>query len=239
MEKVSVAIIAKDASQTLDRCLQSLKKITDDIVVVVDSTTSDDTHKIAKNHAARVYTRSLKDFSDQRNYALSQCHNSWVLSIDTDEWLSEGLASEIQSLDLENTEYVAFFLKRLNYIFQKPIYHTNWGPEDDKNIRLFNKTHSSWQGVVHEHISTNGRVGVLKNLLYHDAYISVEQFLDKTNKYTSFETPSANPLFPVWKFVRHYFVFAGFKDGWHGLFLSYLMAIYGLEINIKTWLKKK
>lgn len=239
MEKISVAIIAKNASSTLDRCLLSVQKISDDIHVVVDSSTTDDTEKIAKKYRGHVYSRPLKNFSDQRNYASSLCKYSWILSIDTDEWVSTELVSEILSCDLGQKEFTAYSVKRLNYIFGKPIYHTNWSPEDDKHIRLFNKDYAFWQGDVHEHIQTRGKVGSLQNLLHHEVYVSVEQFLDKTNKYTSFESSNSNPLLPMWKFIRHYFVFRGFLDGWHGLFLSYLMAIYGLEVNIKTWLKKK
>ncbi|MEK9200632.1 MAG: glycosyltransferase family 2 protein [Patescibacteria group bacterium] len=239
MSKISVAIIAKNEATTISKCLTSLAGLADDIVVVIDQSTTDTTKKICEQAGVRVFVRKFDDFSAQRNFASDQCQNDWILSIDADEWLSDELRSEIKALDTDSQKYSAYYIKRLNYIFGKAIRHSNWSPNDDKNIRFFRRSSGSWQGAVHEHIQTKGIVGELRHLLCHNAFVSVEQFLSKTNHYTSLESPNSNPLFPVWKFFRHYFLYLGFLDGWHGLFISYLMAIYGLEVNIKTCLSKK
>lgn len=220
MEFISVAIIATDKSVILPQCLESAEKISDDVVIVTNS------------------DHEFLNFADQKNYAASKCKHDWVLSLDADEYLSPELIAEIKNLDFSKA---AYSIPRLNYIFGRPIFHTNWSPENDRHVWLFNKTKSHWEGQVHEHVIVYGSIGQLHHPKIHYNYQTVEQFMQKINQYTDFEAlnKNFNPIFmfiyPLWKFIRHYFVYLGFLDGWHGLFLSYLQAIYGLTVYIKSW----
>ena len=220
MESFSVAIIAADRSVILPQCLDTARKISDDIVIVTNTD-----HKFV-------------DFAHQKNYAISQTKYNWVLSLDADESLPPELITEISNLDFSKD---AYSMPRLNYIFGKPIYHADWSPENDRHVWLFDKTKCHWEGTVHEHVAVTGSVGHLKNPKIHLNYQSVEQFIQKLNLYTSFEAKNKtyNPtllfIYPFWKFIRHFIVFQGYLDGQHGFFLSYLQAIYGLTVYVKSW----
>lgn len=223
MTNLSVALIARDRAAILPQCLESAHKISDDVVIVTNAD-----HKFI-------------NYSDQKNYAAAKCKHDWILSLDDDESLSPELIEEINNLDFFCT---AYSMPRLNFIFGKPIYHSDWSPESDRHVWLFRKSKSVWVNAVHEQVKVNGPIGRLNRPKIHQNYQTVEQFLVKMNDYTSFEAQKRSFnwfllfAYPVWKFVRHYIVFSGFLDGWHGLFLSYLQAIYGLEVYVKAWQKK-
>lgn len=240
MNNISVAIIAKDAEHDLPRCLKSVDQLCQDVVVVVDETTKDNTEEVANNLGARVYRRKFDNFSAQKNYAVSLTKNGWVLALDADEAVTPNLCDEIRST-LVNTDCDGFILPRVNYIFGKEIKHTNWSSQSDAHVWLFRKSKAIWEGQVHEHVRVRGKLGKLKHPKIHWNYRTVDQFIAKLNLYTTLESQNKkfNPLmviiYPVWKFIRHYILFLGFLDGWHGLALSYLMAVYGLVIYVKAW----
>lgn len=239
---VSVAIVVYNAEKTLGACLQSVADLTDDIVVVVDSRTTDQTRAVAQRYTDRIFSRDFDNFAALKNYAVSLTKHDWVLSMDADERLSAGLVGEIGQA-ITQTAYAGFFIPRQNVIWGREMSHTNWSSRSDAHVWLFNKTASSWVGTVHEHVQVAGRLGRLSHPKIHHNYATVEQFLDKTNHYTTLEaairkfSPVLLVVHPLWKFIRHYVVYLGFLDGWHGLFASYLMAIYGLTVHVKAWQK--
>ena len=208
---ISVSIIAKDKSIILPSCIESARQVSDDVVIITNAD-----HKFV-------------NFADQKNFAASKCKYNWVLSLDSDEELSPQLIHELRTVNQER--YTAYKIPRLNIIFGKAMRHTNWEPPADTHIWLYDRTRGHWENPVHEEIVTPGPVGQLRGLKIHHSYHSVEEFMDKMNGYTSRETRSMNPFFD---FFRRYIWHLGFLDGWHGLFLSYLMAIY----HTVTWVKK-
>jgi glycosyltransferase involved in cell wall biosynthesis len=240
---LSITIIAKNASSTIRQCITSVLTLANDIVVVVDSESTDETLVIAASLGCKTHVRKLQNFADQKNYAASLTANDWILSLDADETVSDGLKSEIQTT-LKNPEFFAYSIPRTNIIFGKVISHTNWSPEDDRHVWLFNKHHFRWSGLVHEHVVGTSPVGKLTHPKIHANYTNVSQFLSKLNLYTSFESqlreyrPILFIIYPFWKFIRHFIIKMGFLDGWHGFYLSYLQALYGLVVVVKTWEKR-
>lgn len=208
--KISVAIISRNENEIQSQCLASAKQVSDDVVIVTNSS-----HKFI-------------NYSDQKNYTASKCKCDWVLSLDADEWLSNELIEEI--MNIKDWKYDGFLIKRKNIIFGKIMNHTNWEPEADKHIWLYNKKMAKWIGDVHEEVVVNGKIGELEHCKMHKNYTSVEQFFSKMNNYTSREGNAQNPIYD---FLRRYFWHKGFLDGWHGLFLSYLMFIYYLVVWVK------
>lgn len=227
---VSVAIIAKNAEKDILECLNSVKSITDDVVVVLDSKSIDKTEQIVKRWGAKIFKHEFKNYSQQKNLAASYCKRDWVFSIDADEKVSKKLATEILALN-DKTETAAFLIPRDNYIFGKRIKYSNWGRKDDTHIWLYKKSKGEWKNSVHEEVVVKGLVKKLTGGKIHNNYTSVTQFMDKLNDYTSREVKVQNPIYD---FGRRYFWHFGFLDGWHGLFLGYLMMIYHLVV----WVKK-
>lgn len=244
--QLSVCIIAKNAASTILECLNSVNSLSDDIVVVIDNSSIDNTLQIATDFGARVFSHDFINFADQKNFADSRAAHEWILSIDADESVSESLANHIWQA-IGNSNYSAYSIRRLNFIFGRPIHHTNWDPHG--LIRLFNKNKCRWEGDVHEEVKVTGKIGVLPGLIHHRNYSTVTQFMDKMNLYTSLEagkmyssgirfTFTGFLWYPMRDFIRRFVWHAGFLDGWHGLLLSYLMVIYHLSVWVKLWQKQ-
>ena len=91
---LSVAIITRDEAHRIARCLESVAFA--DQIVVLDSGSTDDTVAIARRLGAEVeVTPDWPGFGVQKNRALDRCRHRWVLSLDADEQVSDGLAAEI------------------------------------------------------------------------------------------------------------------------------------------------
>lgn len=232
---ISLVIIAKNSQNTIRKAIESCEAIVNETIVILDENSTDDTERILTDLKIKVIRHKFENFSNQKNFGCEKARNHWILSLDSDEYLSQELIDEIKQIELNKEKIVAYSFPRLNYFFGKKVLHSNWSPEDDRHIRLFEKSRCKWEGVVHEKIQTNGIVKKCKNYLIHTPYTSVEEFIEKMNIYTSAETKQTNPLID---FVRRYFIHSGFKDGILGLFLCYLMVIYHITVGVKLWLKK-
>lgn len=82
--KISVAVITFNEERNIERCLKSVISLADEIVVV-DSLSSDNTVAIAQANGAKVIHQKFLGYIEQKNFAIDQCANDWVLSLDADE----------------------------------------------------------------------------------------------------------------------------------------------------------
>ena len=81
---LTVAMMVKDESKNLDRCLSSVKDFADEIVVV-DTGSSDDSMKICKRYGAKLYEHPWENFSVHRNQSIGYSTMDWILIFDADE----------------------------------------------------------------------------------------------------------------------------------------------------------
>jgi glycosyltransferase involved in cell wall biosynthesis len=247
--KLSVAIITLNEEKHLPSCLKSVEGIADEIVVV-DSGSTDKTVDIARKYGAKVYTKDFDNYANQKNYALSKSTNNWVLSIDADETIEKELAGEIKNM-LENPTpgIVGYSIPRKNIIFGKYIKYSRWQPELDRHIWLWDKRYGKWSGKVHEEVMVNGEAGRMKYAKVHTQYEKVSEFMSMMNRYSQFDAESRVEqgisfsytqffVSPVYNFLVRYFYRLGILDGWRGFVLSYLMAVYHLQVWIKIWEKQ-
>ncbi len=96
--KLSACLIVKNEEQRLPKCLESLKAIADEIIVV-DTGSSDRTVMIAKKYQARVFHfKWCDDFSQARNYAIAKAKGKWILVIDADEVLEQNAIATLQEV---------------------------------------------------------------------------------------------------------------------------------------------
>jgi len=246
-EKLSVLIITLNEEKHLGKCLQSVKEIADE-VIVVDSGSTDKTVKIAKEFGARVFYRKFDNFANQKNYALSKAKFDWILSLDADEVISKELSQEIKE-ELKDPKFDAYTIPRKNIILGRFIRFTRWQPELDRHIWLWKRGRGRWKGLVHEEVLVEGSVGRLKNPKIHYQYETISEFLQMMDKYSEIEAEeklkngigfSYFRFFfdPIYNFLVRFFYRLGFLDGVYGFILSFLMAIYHLEVWIKVWEKE-
>ena len=245
--RLSVTIITLNEQENLVKCLESVKNIADE-VIIVDSGSTDKTVEIAKKFGAKVYFRKFDDYASQKNFALSKVMGDWILALDADEIVTNELKEEIQKL-IKTSELDAYSIPRKNYILGKFIKHTRWQPELDRHIWLWKKDKGGWVGKVHEEVVVNCKVGRIRNPKIHYQDKTIGEFIRKLNTYSEIEAEelidkgfkfSYFRLFldPIYEFFVRFFYRLGFLDGWRGFVLSYLMAIYRLITWIKVWQKE-
>jgi len=251
MSEISVIINTRNEEKNVVDVISSAKKIADEIVVV-DMKSSDNTVKLAKKEGVKVYSHEYKEYVEPaRNFAISKATKEWILIIDPDELLTPGLIKKFkQIVKKPNGDY--FRIPRKNIIFGKWIKHSRWWP--DYKIRFFKKGSVSWGDEIHSIPITQGvGVDLLEKeslAIIHNHYQSVEQYLERMNRYTSIQAKEkidAGYKF-IWKdligkpsseFLSRYFAGEGYKDGLHGLALSLLQAFSESVMYIKIWQEEK
>ncbi len=243
MIKISAAIITFNEEKNIKRCIDSLDFC--DEIIVVDSLSSDNTCKIAKELGAKVIDQKFLGHIDQKQLAVDYCSNNWVLSLDADEEVSEELKKTILSLLQNDFKYDAFSMNRISFHLGRWIKHGGWYP--DRKIRLFNKTKAKWGGYnPHDKVIVNGTVGYISGDLKHYVFTDLRQNIDANNSYSSI---MANDLYrngkkfsyiklflkPLGKFLETYIYKRGFLDGMPGFIIA-VGAAYSMFLKFsKLW----
>jgi glycosyltransferase involved in cell wall biosynthesis len=245
---LSACIIARDEEDRLGDCLASLAFC--DEVVVVDAHSTDRTREIAEAAGARVIEREWPGHVAQKEFAIRQARNDWVLCIDADERVSPPLEKEIVALrDLGFPERAGWRMPRLSCYLGRWIRHGTWYP--DHQLRLFDRRRGRWTGRdPHDRVELDGPAGRLRGDLLHHPYRSLEDHLATIDRYT---TGSAALLHeqgrrarvidlvvrPPWRFLRFYVLAGGWREGWRGLLMAYLAAHYVRLKYAKLWLLER
>lgn len=234
MSKISAVIITFNEERYIEGCIRSVTQVADEIVVV-DSLSTDKTPEICKSLGVKYIVHPFNGYRDQKNFALTQVSNNYVLSLDADEILSPRLEKSILAIK-QDFKYDGYLFRRLNKYSGRLIHHHNLFPE--RKIRLFNKEKAKWGGYnIHETVILNNPKSVkrLKGNLLHCQYASYEERIDKMNRYS---TLLANEYFkqgikvnakkllfnPVWRFFYSYFIRGEIIFGYDGYVMSKILA---------------
>ncbi len=239
---LSVIVITKNEAERLPRCLESVREIADEIIVL-DSGSTDATLEIARRYTEKVFVSpDWPGFGPQKNRALDYATGEWVLSLDADEWLTPELLMAIQTTLKAPTADV-YEIPRLSSFCGRPMRHSGWWP--DHVARLFRRGSARFSDdLVHERLVFTGAAGRLKTPLRHETYRTLDEMLIKLNRYS---TDGAENHFNhgkrgglgnaigrgLWAFVRTYVIRAGFLDGREG----FLLALANAETTYYRYLK--
>src|SRR5204863_6627784 len=143
----------------------------------------DDTAEIARNCGALVIEQAWMGFGPQKNFAVAQAANDWVLCLDADECVSPELARAIRSA-LQHARFGAYEMPRRNRFLGKWLGHGEGYP--DWNLRLFHRPYASWSNdQVHEAVLTTAEVGRLEGDLLRGSAEDVATYMTTQNRYTS------------------------------------------------------
>ncbi len=229
MTGLSVIVITKDEEAVIRRCLGSVAWA--DEIVVVDSGSSDRTLDICRELGAKVHvTEDWPGHGPQRNRAIDWSNGEWLLAMDADEWVSSELRAEIEAITRGLGGPIAYRIPRLSSYCGRYMRHGGWWP--DYVSRLFKRgTARFGGGLVHDHLVVDGPVGKLNEHLMHEAFIDLEEVLQKVNSYSTWgartladgghrsrlTTAVAHAL---WTFFKTYLFRAGFLDGREGFLLA-------------------
>ncbi len=246
MKKISAIIITFNEETNIRRCLDSVKDVVDEIVVV-DSFSTDQTEVICKEYGVRFIQRKFDGYRDQKNFANAQAEYDYVLSLDADEALNLELKKSILKVKEEGLSADAYVFNRLNFFCGKAIKHGGWYP--DKKIRLWNRTKGKWGGNnLHEIIDLEKDTSQssLSGDLLHYSFTSVGQHIRQIDKFSDmkaeldFEVGKKSNIFkilfhPLVKFFLLYFVKLGILDGYYGL----IIAINSAHFTFLRYVKLK
>jgi glycosyltransferase involved in cell wall biosynthesis len=220
---ISVAIITKNEEEQLPDCLKSVAFVDD--IVVVDSGSADRTVEIAGRFGCRVFQEDWKGYGPQKNSAVEKCRHEWVFLLDADERVPRETADSIATV-LADPSADAYSFRRKNYLHGRWLRHSGYWP--DRQIRLVNKSHGSFRGMIHEQWSTEGRIVDLDAHIDHYAFSGYSDMLQTLNDYSTVIAEEmhasgrrANALSPVYHgvgmFLKIYLIEMGFLDGLDGL----------------------
>lgn len=246
---ISAVIITFNEEANIRRCITSLMDVVDE-VVVVDSHSTDNTVMICKELNTRVILQPFLGYIEQKNFALSCAQHDYVLSLDADEALSEDLAQTIRALK-SDLSHSAYRFNRLNNYYGKWLRHGKWYP--DRKVRLWDKTKYQWAGTnPHDKVALpkNADVKLIRKDILHYAYPTVSAHVRQNQNFAMISARAAADkgrksnliihvfLDPLFMFVKRYFIFLGFLDGYYGFvacmnsaILNFTKYVYLREIN--------
>ncbi|KPK87042.1 MAG: hypothetical protein AMS27_03580 [Bacteroides sp. SM23_62_1] len=230
MPKISVVIITYNEEKNIGRCLESVKGIADDIVVV-DSYSTDNTEKICREFGAKFIQHPFVGHIEQKNWAISHARYPHILSLDADEILSERLKESILYVK-DHWEYDGYYFNRLTNYCGKWIRHSSWYPS--RKLRLWDSRKGKWGGRnPHDKfiLDRNTSKKFLRGNLLHYSYYSIYEHIQQINKFSDIVATSLYKegrrasrvniiVNPLWRLFRDYFIKLGFLDGFYGLVIS-------------------
>ena len=218
-----------------------------DELIIVDSFSTDKTCDIIKEFPhVKSYQRKFDDFSSQKNYAIEQASNDWIIFFDADEVITKSLKEEIIEKVSNETEEVAYWIYRTTIYMAKEIRYS--GLQNDKVIRLFRKEFCMYNGkLVHEEIEAKGKVGFLKNKMKHYSYAGIDTIIAKRNKYAQLQAETLYKkgkkpntfhflVKPAFRFFKHFVLKKGFLDGFQGFMISFIYSYTVFMRYVKLWL---
>lgn len=195
--KLSCTIIAKNEGDRIERTLQSVTGLVDEIVVV-DSGSEDDTVRIAERLGARVVHNDWVGYGPQKRFAEDQASHDWILNLDADEVLTPPLRDEIQAWRIGGEPAFSGYRFRQTTVYPgadrpRPFadYH-NYVRLYDRRVMRF---HDS---LVHDTVDAGGQtVGSFEGECWHWSWRSLEHLARKLDGYTSLQATEIRK--PAWQ----------------------------------------
>ena len=231
---LSISVITRNEAANLDRCLTSVAGLAVE-VVVMDSGSTDDTPEIAARHGARWLHQDWLGYRDQKQAALEQCTQPWVLALDADEEVSGAMRQDILTFfEKEAATHDGASFPRKVWFLGRWILHGDWYP--DRKLRLVRRDHAKWGGSIeHDKLEVPGRVKICMGDLHHFSFPTMARYVEKINifadEYLKRQlaagkswSPGATIFRPGWRFVRAYVLRRGFLDGFPGLWIAWSTA---------------
>ena len=227
--QLSVCIICHNEAQNIKRCLGSLKRVHE--IIVVDSMSTDRTVEIAQRYTDRIFQRPWPGYMEQKNFALHQASGDWILSLDADEAVSDALWDEIWAEVAKPDALDGYRMPRRSFYQGRWINHSGYYP--DRQLRLFRREKGRWVGGrVHERMAVGGRIGDFKQDLLHYPYGG--RISGQLKTVNDFSTLLAKDMYdrgkrfhlmllfsrPFFKFLEVYVLKQGFRDGLAGFIIA-------------------
>ncbi len=239
MAKISVVLATYNEEKNLPDCLDSVKNLADEIVIV-DGASSDSTIEIAKRYGAKIkVVKNLQNFHINKQKAIDMATRDWILQLDADERISGALVEEIK-LVVSDPKNNGYWIPRKNWFLGR--FLMKGGQYPDYTLRLYRRGKGRLpQKDVHEQAVVDGEVGYLNNPLIHLADPEFSRYFMRWQRYTALAATQMkaanikcyNPtiaikyllILPIWWFILTYVRHKGFMDSWQGFVFSLFSAL--------------
>lgn len=244
---ISAVIICRNEVRSIRACISALLGCVDEIVVI-DSGSSDGTLDVLRSMGIEPIFHSFEGYGKQKQYAISQAKNLWVLSVDADEILSEDLRNELVHLNVD-PEVSAYRVFRRFRFLGRTFLHGHGAT--DRPTRVFRTDRCRYDSAsVHESVIVEGRIGLLGGEMLHESYIDLAQYFEKFNRYTTLAAEDlvrsgrkrsvviSGMTIPFY-FLKHYVLWGHYRNGIHGFIWSILSSFYPFVKVAKAWALRK
>lgn len=223
MGKLSAVIITLNEAHSIEDCIRSVKFA--DEIIVLDSGSTDETVEICRRYTPHVFETDWPGFGAQKNRAIDKATGEWILNVDADERVSPELAVEIQAAT-QSARFNAYSAKFIASFLGRTLKHGDWSGAH--KVRLVRKGCGRFtESGVHEKLLVDGPVGQLDGAIIHHSMDSLEELLEKIDRYSSYGAAEKRKQgqksslgkalsHGSWTFFRSYFLRRGFLDGREG-----------------------
>lgn len=249
MQKISVVLAVFNEEKNLKSCLESVKNLAWEIIIV-DGGSTDKTIEIAKEFNAKIiHSDNPPVFHINKNKAIDASRGDWVLQLDADEVVTRKLAEEIKKVTTVKSEINGYWIPRRNFFLGR--FLTKGGQYPDYTLRLYRRGKGRLPAKdVHEQAEVSGKVAYLKNDLLHLRDKEFSDYIERFKRYTDLLSSQLkdkgvrinlisflsymviNPLFWFIKvFIRH----KGFVDGFSGFVFAFFSSLRFPVAYYKLW----
>ncbi|MBN8552407.1 MAG: glycosyltransferase family 2 protein [Caulobacterales bacterium] len=241
--RLSCCIIAFNEADRLTRCIEAIRGIADEIVVV-DSGSTDGTVDLARSLGAQVFHRDWDGYGPQKRFAEDCASYDWILNLDADEVVTPTLAGEIRTLLSISQPPLPAYRIRMPTVFPGATRPRLWA-ESHNYVRLYDRRRVRFRdSLVHDTVDTKHEpVGQLEHIALHYSNRSIAHVRQKLDRYTQLQakelrkSPAAVWLrlpfeYPL-VFFRYYILRRNFTGGAFGFQSSHIAA----EMRVKRLLR--
>jgi glycosyltransferase involved in cell wall biosynthesis len=234
MPALTAILISYNEELDLPRALASLAGIPDELILL-DSGSTDRTCEIARSFGARIFTRKLDSFAEQRNYAASLASHDWILTIDCDHEISPELRASLVAWKQQEPSRNGYEIASLTSYLGGWIRHSGWYP--DYKLLLYRRDKGAWVNALHERVRLEGPPGRLDGNLLH---YTVRTLAEHRAKLDTMSTLAAEDLFArgrkswraamifaaPWTVVQRLVFQLGVLDGRRGFLIAWYSGKY-------------
>ncbi len=251
---VTAIILCHINGERLNKAIASVQFC--DEILILDHHSGKDWTKLQKKYHLKIIEQQkpIENFSQLRNYLAPQAKNSWILSLDSDEYIAEPeLAAELIKKIINDENYNCASLIRTDIFSGDQLKHGEAGQQ--KIIKLYQRQQLHYERPVHEELTAiqdhEKKCLDLPIQIFHQSHLSVESFFQDVCKYAEMEAQHRAAIFnfaekqiltqmvvyPLGKFFYNYVLKLGFLDGFAGLVYASLMSLHSIMVRVFLWEK--
>ncbi len=242
---LSVVIITKNEARNIRACLESVKWA--DEIIVVDSESTDGTVDLARAHTDKVFVQPWLGFGPQKNVGIDKASGEWILIVDADERVTDGLREEILAFIRQAAprDVAGCEISRRNFFYGGWI--RGGGLYPDCQLRLFRRSAGRYDDTaLHERLRVHGRIHRLKSAMDHHSMPTIAHHVAKMRHYTTLgaevklKTQSRVGLLDLAgrhlvTLLKTYVIRGGFRDGLRGIVVAGFAGMHTFVKYAKAW----